>query len=279
MKNSITALIPSFNRAHTLKRAIDSVLNQTILPSELIVIDDGSTDLTTDLLKSYSPEHVTMITQANRGVSSARNAGIRAAQGDWIALLDSDDVWHPQKLEHQIRYINTYSECKILQTQEKWIRNGVFVNAKNKHRKPSGWIFDDCLEMCMVSPSSVIIHKSIFDHVGLFDEQLPACEDYDLWLRIALHYPVGLLDEVLITKYGGHEDQLSRIIWGLDRFRIKALEKILQNEELSKKQFERVKDVLLQKIQIMISGLEKRGKVEDVEKYRAKALTLPDHRF
>ena len=265
----ISVIIPTYNRAITLKRAIDSVLMQNHPSIELIVINDGSTDETSTIIEGYQGQLQT-ITQSNQGVSAARNAGILKARGQWIALLDSDDTWHPNKINEQMKFLENNPHCKILQSQEKWIRNGQFVNAKHKHTKPSGWIFEECLQMCAVSPSAVIIHKDIFDHVGLFDETLTACEDYDLWLRIALHYPIELIDHVLITKYGGHADQLSRSIWGLDRFRIIALEKLLKDPHLNETQRSQVIEILTQKIQIMIKGLTKREKIADAQIYQQK---------
>ena len=103
----------------------------------------------------------------------------------------------------------------------------------HKHAKAGGWIYTHCLPLCAISPSAVLIHRSIFDCVGLFNEQLPACEDYDLWLRICARFPVHFIPEPLIIKYGGHDDQLSRRYWGMDRFRIQALEDILASGVLT----------------------------------------------
>ena len=201
--------MPTFNRAHCLERAIDSVLDQTFRDYELIVVDDGSTDHTADLLKRYD-DSLKSIHQQNRGVSAARNTGIRAARGELIALLDSDDCWLPTKLERQVDFFETHPQAQVCQTEEIWIRNGRRVNPKRRHRKFSGLIFEKSLPLCLVSPSAVMLRKSLFDQVGLFDERLPACEDYDLWLRITWKYPVDLILAPLIVKHGGHADQLSR---------------------------------------------------------------------
>ena len=121
-----------------------------------------------------------------------------------------------------------------------------------------------------MSPSSIVIHRSIFEAVGMFNEALPACEDYDLWLRICSRYPVLYLDEPLVVKYGGHEDQLSSRIWGLDRFRIQALEKVLCDGSLSDDDRESAAAMLLQKVDIYLTGARKRGKSSDVKKYEDK---------
>ena len=223
-EHSIAVVIPTYNRLHTLKRAIQSVLSQQRPPDEIIVVDDGSTDGTQTWLSTLD-SGIRVITQQNRGVSAARNVGIAAARSQWLALLDSDDEWLPAKLERQLQSVD--SSTQLCHTDEIWIRNGVRVNPHKKHKKRGGFIFSYCLPMCAISPSSVLMRKSLFDAVGLFDESLPACEDYDLWLRICSQYPVVYVDEPLLKKYGGHDDQLSRKHWGMDRFRVKALQKLI----------------------------------------------------
>jgi glycosyltransferase involved in cell wall biosynthesis len=201
-------------------------------------------------------------------VSAARNTGISAARHDWIALLDSDDVWHENKLERQIMALNNAPEYLVCHSDEIWIRNGVRVNQMNKHRKAGGHIFQHCLPLCAISPSAVMIHRSLFDEIGLFDENFPACEDYDLWLRICSRYPVLYIDEALITKHGGHDDQLSRQHWGMDRFRIQALNKIVSEIELNDSDRDAAIKIMLQKINIYLTGAEKYGNTEHVEDFK-----------
>ena len=221
----VSVIIPTYNRADWLTEAIDSVLAQSYPSCELIIVDDGSTDRTRELIAGYKqPLHY--LYQPNQGVSSARNLGIRSATGQYIALLDSDDLWLPQKVEQQVAIMEQCPELQLCHTEEIWIRRGVRVNPKKKHQKYGGYIFPYCLPLCVISPSSAMIRRSLFDEIGYFDETLPACEDYDLWLRITKTYPVYFIDTPLIVKRGGHEDQLSRKHWGIDRFRIQALEKI-----------------------------------------------------
>ena len=263
----ISLIIPTYNRCSTLKRALHSVLQQTVHPDEIIVVDDGSTDDTADMLSKEFPQ-VSYIAQANKGVSAARNTGIRHAQGQWIALLDSDDTWLTEKLATQICALQKAPEFKICHTEEIWIRHGVRVNAMNKHKKTGGWIFKHCLPLCAMSPSSIIIHRSVFDEVGLFDESFPACEDYDLWLRITAKYPVLFIEQPLIEKYGGHDDQLSHKYWGMDRFRIQALEKIIAQQDLSRENKNDATLMLLKKASIFKNGALKRGKTESAESYQ-----------
>lgn len=264
----ISVIIPTWNRAHTLARALDSVRQQTRPAAEILVIDDGSTDNTAALMAEY-PD-VVYLRQPNAGVSHARNTGIAAARNDWLALLDSDDEWHPQKLERQVRALQPQPDYRLCHTDEIWVRNGKRVNPMNKHAKRGGWIFQHCLPLCAISPSSVLLHRGLFDDTGPFDETLPACEDYDLWLRITAKYPVLYLDEPLITKYGGHADQLSRQHWGMDRFRIDALEKIIHHGELNPANRRAALEMLDQKLNILLAGARKRGNHEILQCYAMK---------
>ena len=260
---NISVIIPTYNRKETLKRAIQSVLMQSYTPYEIIVIDDGSDDGTKEWLKDNYP-NVKYIYQMNSGVSSARNKGIKFARGDWIALLDSDDEWLPSKLKDQANEIELNPAAKFLHTNEIWIRNGVRVNQMKKHKKYGGYIFEKCLDMCRISPSSVLIKKDIFDEIGMFDETLKVCEDYDLWLRFASKYPVHFLDQPLIKKYGGHSDQLSKVDDGIESYRIRSLKKIMNSGILNKKQKTITKDVLVKKMYIYAKGLEKRNKIREL---------------
>ena len=208
--------------------------------------------------------------QKNSGVSSARNNAIRNTKGGWIAFLDSDDEWLPNKLEQQINYIQAHSEYILCHTNEIWIRNGRRVNQMKKHKKFGGEVFEKCLDICRISPSSALIKKSILEKIGYFDESLQVCEDYDLWLRLTAKYKILFLDEPLIVKYGGHPDQLSKVNNGIEQFRIKSLEKILLSDCLSKSQKKITEKVLLQKLEIYVNGLRKRDKVEDLEVYKKK---------
>lgn len=255
---SISVIIPSHNRARLLPRCLDSVLAQTRPPDEIIIVDDGSTDGTAALVAERYPD-VRLMAQPNRGVSAARNAGVRGARGDWLAFLDSDDAWLPAKLERQCQTIEKDPEQQALHTNEVWIRNGVRVNQKRKHKKRGGFIFQHCLPLCVISPSSVMLHRRVFAQVGLFDETLPVCEDYDLWLRICARMPVSFIDEPLVVKYGGHEDQLSKRHWGMDRFRIRALDKILNDEALAAPDRHAALAMLVEKASIYLRGAKKHG--------------------
>lgn len=264
---TISVVIPTYNRCELLRRALLSVFSQSLLPAEVIVIDDGSNDNTKVMIHKEFPE-VRYHRQENFGVSSARNLGIQKATGDWIAFLDSDDEWLPEKLFRQTEALSVQSGYKICHTEELWIRNGVRVNPAKQYAKCGGWIFSQCLPLCAMSPSTVLIHRSVFNDIGLFDTSLPACEDYDMWLRITAKYPVLMIAEPQIKKYGGHEDQLSQQHWGMDRFRITALQKIIDTKQLSDENQQAAVTMLLKKAHIYLAGVTKRGKIEEADYFR-----------
>lgn len=264
---NISVIIPTYNRLHQIGRAIRSVLNQSYPAQEILVVDDGSTDATCARIEVDFPE-VKLIRQTNQGVSAARNAGIAASCGDWIAFLDSDDEWRPDKLAKQVDTLAQHAQIRICHTDEIWIRNGVRVNPCNKHRKPSGWIFENCLPLCCVSPSSILISRSVFSEIGNFDQTLPVCEDYDLWLRIFSRYPICLVNDRLVIKYGGHADQLSRKFWGMDRFRVRAIAALLESGQLNDIQETQAKATLSEKLSVLINGFKKRDKHDDARHYQ-----------
>ena len=265
--SKVTVIIPTFNRGYCLAESIQSVLDQDFTDFDLIVVDDGSTDNTPEIMGQFSDVQQIRL-EENRGVSFARNQGIAVAKGEWISFLDSDDLWEKKKLATQIKWVENNSNHHAIYTDEIWVRNGVRVNAMNKHRKYSGDIFCYCLPLCIVSPSSVLLHTELLSEVGGFDESMPVCEDYDLWLRIAKQFPFHFIEDKLIVKHGGHEDQLSRKFWGMDRWRVHALEKLLQENKINEDQRDWVVAMLIEKCGILANGYGKRGKSQGEEHYR-----------
>ncbi len=264
---AVSVIIPTHNRAALVREAVASVLAQTCRDFELLVVDDGSTDGTPAALAALDGQLTVLSHPERRGVSAARNSGIAAARGEWLAFLDSDDLWRPEKLARQLAYLAAHPETLLCQTEETWVRHGLWVNQPRTHRKVGGTIFLQSLRRCMVSPSAVILHRRLFDAHGRFDEDLPAAEDYDLWLRLTWRYPVGLLPEPLIIKRGGHADQLSGQ-WGLDRHRIRALLKLLAEPQLPPPYAAAARRVLAQKCAIYAQGCAKRGKEEEAIYYK-----------
>jgi glycosyltransferase involved in cell wall biosynthesis len=261
----VSVIIPTYNRAGCLREAVDSVLSQELSGFELIVVDDGSTDATPQLLREYGGS-LRVLRQENRGVSAARNAGIAASRGELIAFLDSDDIWLSGKLACQVDFFRQNPEILICQTEELWVKNGQRVNPGRRHRKRGGMIFEPSLALCLVSPSAVMLRRELFDRVGLFDEHLPACEDYDLWLRVCYRFPVGLIETPLIVKRGGHADQLSRAR-GLDRYRIESIAKLMADGCLSAAQRTAAAAVLIQKCRVYAGGCRKRGRHAEADRY------------
>ena len=270
---NVSAVIPTFNRGHCLLRAINSVLAQTTPVDEIIVVDDGSDDKTYDLLvkselldmRGQLP-NIRYLYQENKGVSAARNLGIKEAENEYIALLDSDDAWAETKIERQALKLEKKNfSCRITHTEEIWLKDGQRINPKKKHKKSGGFIFEKCLPLCCISPSSVLLHRTLFNDYGFFDEKLPACEDYDMWLRLCAFEEVLFVEEALTIKYGGHADQLSRAFWGMDRFRVQALEKLINSGKLSKTQRSQALEMLVKKIEILLLGAKKREKKEMIQ--------------
>ncbi|UCG14916.1 MAG: glycosyltransferase [Deltaproteobacteria bacterium] len=269
MPPATSVIIPTYNRAAMVVEAVASVLAQGVEDFELIVVDDGSTDDTEERLKGF--HRVRYLRQQNAGVSAARNLGVALSRGSLIAFLDSDDLWLPSKLGSQLCYMAEHPEVFACQTEEIWWRNDRRVNPKKHHQKPSGDIFRQSLDRCMVSPSAVMLRRELFGRIGYFDEELLAAEDYDLWLRLAVDYSVPLLSEPLVIKRGGHVDQLSSRP-GIDRYRIRALEKLLTNSKLSPEQYDWAWETLRRKCEIYGQGCLKRGKQQEGERY----LQLPE---
>ena len=263
----VSVVIPTYNRDEFIVNCVQSVRAQSLPGCEIIVVDDGSKDMTYQKLKELGFESRTTpeptlryIYQENRGVSAARNLGIKEASGEYIALLDSDDFWLPTKLERQISIlVRNKAHVRLCHTDEIWMRNGIRVNSHKRHKKEGGDIFLKCLKMCCISPSSVVLHKSVFDDIGVFDENLPACEDYDFWLRYCAKEEVIFVNERLLVKNGGHKSQLSHQYWGLDRFRVYALEKLVNECDLMPLyRLEAIRE-LIKKLNILIIGAKKRN--------------------
>ena len=272
----VSVIIPTFNRGDVLSRAIGSVLGQTFGDFELIVVDDGSTDHTKDLVTSLTGT-IRYIIQSHKGVSAARNRGILESTGKLVAFLDSDDEWREDKLEKQVKLFESRDQHFICHSDELWLRHGKIVIQKEIHRKQGGHFFERALERCLISPSAVIMTRSLLNKTGYFDESLPAAEDYDLWLRITAYNSVKFIDEPLIIKHGDREDQLSRIVPAIDRYRIEAITKILKDPNLPAHYRDAAVRELIRKCEVMAKGLVKRGKQEEAERYHALTRKYQDN--
>ncbi len=264
----VSVVVPTFDRARLLPRALDSVRGQSFRDWELIVVDDGSADATRELARRERDPRVRWVGQERSGVSAARNRGIREARGDWLAFLDSDDAWRPSKLERQLEALEHDPQFLACHTDEIWIRRGVRVNPRRVHRKYGGWIYHRCLPLCCISPSSILLHRGLPDRIGGFDENFAVCEDYEMWLRLTHRFPVQFVPEPLVVKYGGHADQLSRSRWGLDRYRVSALVKCYRGCALSHQQRIWTAREIVRKSTILAEGFRKRGKESSARYFR-----------
>jgi glycosyltransferase involved in cell wall biosynthesis len=263
----VSIVIPTYNRESWLANAIDSVKQQSFRDWELVIVDDGSSDQSSNVVQELTDSRITYVRVEHGGVSRARNLGVSLTRFPWVCFLDSDDQWTPAKLQRQIETVEEFPEFRIVYTNEIWIRRGKRVNQKKKHRKFGGWIYHRCLPLCIISPSSVMLHRELLEKEGLFDESYTVCEDYELWLRISARNPVFFLDEPLIIKFGGHDDQLSRSTWGLDVYRVRALLKALRSGNLTPAQQIITERELVTKAQILVSGFRKRHNLSEAEKY------------
>jgi GT2 family glycosyltransferase len=266
----VSVIIPTFNRAHLVVEAIDSVLQQRDPSCEVIVVDDGSTDATPQALARYA-EQVRIERQPQRGVAAARNHGVRVARGRWLAFLDSDDQWLPGKLTAQRAFHASADDIEISQTEEIWLRNGRRIKRHAHHQQPAGDFFMPSLERCLVSASAVMLSRDLFESTGGFDEGLVVCEDYDLWLRIARRSAIGFIPTPLVIKRAGHGDQLSERYWGMDRFRVAALSRLLLDDGLDPNRRDAVVDVMMRKCTILAHGARRRQREEEAERYLALA--------
>lgn len=269
----ISVIIPTFNRKDFLKKSIASVSAQSSEDWELIVIDDGSTDGTTEMMRNLDDSRIFYHRQDNHGVAHARNSGIEKARGEWIAFLDSDDWWREDKLAITLEWVSRFPQERIFHTQEVWYKNGRELKPKAKHRKPDGWAYRRAVEICCISVSTACIHRSIFEQAGMFDESLTACEDYDFWLRVSSRWPVKLINENLTFKNGGRQDQLSAMP-GLDYFRAKALAKMMDDPNLDEEQKQLTFKELCLRADIYLKGAHRRGNTK-----RVKEITALKSRF
>ncbi len=267
---TVSVIIPTYNRKPTLKRAIDSVLKQSFQDFALWIVDDGSQDGTEDWLFQAYPEalatkKIFYIWQAQRGVSAARNRALYQVSSPWVAFLDSDDEWLPQKLSAQMALAQAPDAPPLIHSDEIWIRNGVRVNPMKKHQKQGGRIFRQCLPLCCISPSTALIRTQFLQELGGFNETFPVCEDYELWLKICSGHSVGYIDQPLIIKYGGHSDQLSRQLKAMDYWRVKALINHLKNPDLSPEEHQELRHTLLYKCEILLKGYIKHNNLQDYQ--------------
>lgn len=254
----VDVIIPTFNRAYLIERALKSVLNQTYRDFKIYVIDDGSVDKTAEVLKPYLSQ-LQYIKTENYGVSAARNRGINLSRSPWLAFLDSDDEWQPNKLEIQMQNA-LKGNLPLWYCDEIWMRNGVRVQKKQKHQKSGGELFYRSLEQCLIGPSCALIKRDLFKEIGLFKEDFVVCEDYDFWLRACARYEIGFTADALTIKHAGHNDQLSEKYKAMDYYRLRAMSDLLFQGQLSFEQKSALLEVFEKKFEILSAGYLKHNK-------------------
>ena len=266
----VTVIIPTYNRDHQTLKAIKSVINQTFTDWHLIIIDDGSEEKYYSYLKNNIPQDNRIILkQINHcgRVGKVRNKGIKESLTPYIAFLDSDDYWLEDKLALQLDYLKENPHINWLHSYEIWRRNDKEISQKNQKHYKEGNIFKDCLQKCIVGPSTVILKKELFQYYGLFSETLEVAEDYELWLRIASKEPIGYIEDPLSVKIDHNNQQLSHKYPYIVPFHIEALEGLLHDyykEETSERYL--LKDILIQKYRIWLKGAKKRNHYKEIEK-------------
>ena len=262
----IDVILPTYNRCELLDRSIQSVLKQTHSEFKLYIIDDGSTDGTQDYMKKFSDSSkVNYLRQENKGVSSARNLGIKNSKSQWVSFLDSDDEWLPHKLKSQVDFIKSNPGIRFVHSNEIWVRNGVRVNPKKKFDKSNEDIFRRSLQTCLISPSTVMMRRDLLEQHGLFNEEFIICEDYDLWLKVLTNEEVGFIPDYLVTKHGGHTDQLSTRYPAMDYWRIKSLITLSNSLNLNPIKKEQIILEIEKKAPILLAGYEKHQNFEELK--------------
>lgn len=276
---SVSVVIPVYNRPQQVLEALYSVARQTVPPSEVIVVDDASTDQTKEAvanwIHTFQPKYIKSkfvheLLPKNFGVSAARNRGVGLSTGKWIAFLDSDDVWKKKKLEMQLEFFARHPDCRWLHCDERWLRDGQHLNQKKNHKKEGTYLSPDsdllarCLELCLVSPSAVVLERSLLAECDGFDESFEVCEDFDLWLRLLPDYPIGFVAQALVEKRGGHADQLSRRFHSMDWWRLRALQK--SKAKLLDKVGSKFDLVFQAKLAILRKGFGKRGDTKSLDR-------------
>ncbi|WP_099067602.1 glycosyltransferase [Nostoc linckia] len=210
---TVSVIIPTYQRGHLVSQAINSVLAQTYKDYEIIVINDGSQDNTPQVLAEFSDRHhITAIHQANQGLSAARNAGIRSARGKYIAFLDDDDLWEPQKLEKQISVLEANPRIGLIYSDSLFFsdRQGLFPGSYNTaFPTPNLQVLWTLFQYNYIPVLTVVVRQDCLNQVGLFDKTVTPCEDYDLWLRVIEKFPIYFLNQPL-ARYRESPSSLSQ---------------------------------------------------------------------
>lgn len=293
----VSVIVPTFNKKEQVREALQSVLDQKFQDIEILIADDGSTDGTPlalfkelgaqpeaiDVLAKMGNNSIRPFTHAfqcggitvqyhygiNRGLSTARNRGIKSARGEYIAFLEPDDFWAPHHLSELISHLKRNREVKVCRVSERLIREGKSRAPKHPANRTTGWLFEASLDSSLMSISTVICHRSCFSICGCFDENMPACEEYDLWIRISSHFPIGFLDCNSVTRRTPRPADSIRA-WNWDRFRVYALEKAFQSGHITPEQRYLVAQSIVLKCERLVEGFKRQKSDERSNFYERK---------
>lgn len=202
MENNIliSVIVPAYNAEASIKSTIDSIINQTYKKIEVLVVDDGSKDSTSEIVESYKDDRIKLIKKENGGVSSARNLGIKKSKGDYVAFCDSDDVWSLDKLEKQVAVINSFNDVDFVGCNRNGEKTRVLFNSYNTTKKIK---FSDLLLRTFPQTSTAIIKRTVFNDVGMYDENQKYAEDGNLWFRICKKKNCYMMPDSLVVTGGG----------------------------------------------------------------------------
>lgn len=266
----VDVIIPTYNRNQLTQEAIASVLAQSFSDFQIFVADDSSSP-PFYLTQETNDSRVKIIRlPKNSGPAAARNFAARQGSSPYIAFLDSDDLWHRDKLKMQLQFLQNNKSFQWIHTNELWYKDDVLLKQKTRHKKQGGFFLERLFKLCLISPSAVLMSRLLFEQSGGFAEQFFVAEDYEYWLRLNFKNEIAYLTEPLTIKRAGKWKQLSSQI-EIDRFRVLALHKFYRenkNDTNFYQFFESWKKEILYKTEILMKGAEKYHKEQRAIRYR-----------
>ena len=272
-QSPVAVIIPVRGRPRLLERALQSVLDQSVAPAEVLVIVDetprggaADADSATGFADSFAARGAgfTVLHSDGRGPAAARNLGARAARTKWLALLDSDDTWSPEKLALQLAYREKRPQLHGCQTLESWFRDGVELQQPQRLRPRPGRFLRDSFFTCLVACSAVMIRRDTLLGLGGFDESYVVCEDFELWLRYLEQYPMGLVPLALTQKHAGGWPQQSQSQTMLDAVRIRAILSAVDRKTISAEERVAAHAACSQKLEILGRGAARHGSADRI---------------